>query len=96
MRPSEALQKHRDEVLAIIARYPVSNPRVFGSAARGDDLEGSDIDIVVDPTGPFSYYDMAKLEMELEELLGCEVDLGLARSLKPDVAAHASAEMKPL
>lgn len=49
MRPSEALAKHRDEVLAIIARYPVSNPRIFGSVARGDDREDRDLDILVDP-----------------------------------------------
>ena len=47
MRPSEALAKYRDEVLAIIARYPVTNPRVFGSTARGEDVEGSDLDILV-------------------------------------------------
>ena len=34
MRPSEALERHRDEVLEILARYPVSNPRVFGSVPR--------------------------------------------------------------
>lgn len=96
MRPSEALKKHRDEVLAIIARYPVSNPRVFGSVARGEDAEGSDVDLVVDPTGPFSYFDMAKLEIELAEALGCPVDLGLARSLRSDVAANAAVDMKPL
>jgi uncharacterized protein len=44
MRPSEALAKHRDEVLRI-ARYPVSNPRIFGSTARGEDTEESDLDI---------------------------------------------------
>ena len=48
MRPSEALAKHRDEVREIIARYPVSNPRIFGSAARGEDTEGSDLDILVE------------------------------------------------
>jgi len=51
MRPSEALAKHRDEVLAIIARYPVTNPRIFGSVARGDDVEGSDVDILCELLG---------------------------------------------
>ena len=37
MRPSEALARNLDEVLEIIARYPVTNPRVFGSVARGED-----------------------------------------------------------
>jgi hypothetical protein len=37
-------------VRAVIARYPVANPRIFGSVARGEDEEGSDLDLLVDPT----------------------------------------------
>jgi uncharacterized protein len=96
MRPSEALAKHRDEVLAIIARYPVTNPRVFGSVARGEDVEGSDVDIVVDVQGSFSYFDMGRLTRELEELLGCPLDIGTARSLRVDVAARAARDLRPL
>ena len=69
MRPSEALAKHRDEVLEIISRYPVSNPRVFGSTARGEDVEGSDLDILVEQFGVLTYIDLARLEIELEHLL---------------------------
>lgn len=96
MRPSEALAKHRDEVLAIIARYPVKNPRIFGSVARGEDVEGSDIDMVIDVHGTFSYFDMARMALELEELLGCTLDIGTARSLKPDIAARAAPDLRPL
>lgn len=96
MRPSEALAKHRDEVLEIIGRYPVDNPRVFGSVARGEDTEGSDLDLVIDVRGAFSYFDMARLALELEALLGCEVDIGTARSLKPLVAANAAADLRPI
>lgn len=48
MRPSEALARNRDRVLEVISRYPVANPRIFGSVARGEDVEGSDVDILVD------------------------------------------------
>jgi predicted nucleotidyltransferase len=96
MRPSEALAKHRDSVLEIMRRYPVANPRVFGSVARGDDMAESDLDIVIDPDGAFSYFDMAKLALELEALLGCSVDIGTARSLRPEVAVGASRDMRPL
>ena len=82
MRPSEALEKHRDEVLAIIARYPVTNPRVFGSVARGEDTEESDLDILVHPGKSVSYFELARLHQELEELLGCKVDLGEDDSLQ--------------
>ena len=49
MRPSEILAAKADQIREVIARYPVRNPRVFGSAARGDDTEGSDLDLLVDP-----------------------------------------------
>jgi predicted nucleotidyltransferase len=85
MRPSEALARHRDEVLKIIARYPVSNPRVFGSVARGDDAEGSDLDMLVHPEGRVGYFELANLAIELERVLGCKVDIGEDTSIR----AHA-------
>jgi uncharacterized protein len=98
MRPSEALALHRDEALAILARYPVSNPRVFGSVARGEDTEQSDIDIIVDPAGGeiMSYFDLAMFELELSEALGCKVDVGLFKNLKKDVVAQVMRDMRPL
>ena len=96
MRPSEALAKHRDEVLEIIAKYPVSNPRVFGSVARGEDVEGSDIDIVIDPAPNLSYFDLAALESELQALLGHPLDIGIYRSLKPDVLPRVAQDVRPL
>jgi predicted nucleotidyltransferase len=96
MRPSEALAKHRDEVLAIIASYPVSNPRIFGSVARGEDREGSDLDMVIDAVGSFSYFDMAKLALELEGILGCPIDLGTYKSLHADAAINAASDLRPL
>lgn len=76
MRPSEALARHRDEVKAIIARYPVSNPRVFGSVARGEDREESDIDILVEPEfGVTTFADLIELEHELSRLLDFNIDI---------------------
>ena len=69
MRPSEALAAHLDEVREILTRYPVANPFVFGSVARGEDRETSDLDLLVDQNGILTYFDLARLEMELEVLL---------------------------
>ena len=96
MRPSEALAKHRDEVLAIIARYPVANPRVFGSVARGEDIEGSDIDILVEPQGRVSYFTLAKLATELEDALGCKVDLGESDAIRPHASSSIFADARPI
>lgn len=96
MRPSEALALHRDEVLAIVAKYPVSNPRIFGSVAREEDRDGSDIDMVVDSNAVLSYFELAKFEIELSQAVGCKVDLGIFKNLKPDVMTQVVRDMRPL
>jgi predicted nucleotidyltransferase len=48
MKPSEALEIHRLSIRRLTHSRRAANPRVFGSAARGDDVEGSDLDILVD------------------------------------------------
>jgi len=90
MRPSEALARHRDEVLAILARYPVSNPRVFGSTARGEDREGSDLDILVEAGPRLSLFDIAKLEMDLESLLSTRVDVRTPGDLSDSAARRVA------
>jgi uncharacterized protein len=75
MRPSEALAAHRDEALAIIAKYPVSNPRIFGSVARGEDTDKSDIDLIVDTQDGCSYFDLFRIEDAISELLNFKVDV---------------------
>lgn len=52
MRPPEAPARNRDTMPAILARYPVSSPRVFGCVARGEDGEDSDLDLMVEKDGP--------------------------------------------
>ena len=47
MRPSTALNQKRDAVHAAVGRYRTSNPRVFGSALHGTDIDGSDLDLLV-------------------------------------------------
>jgi predicted nucleotidyltransferase len=48
MKPSEALEKHRDDIRRLTLSRRAANPRVFGFAVRGEDGEGSDLDIIVD------------------------------------------------
>ena len=96
MRPSEALEKHRDAVLAILARYPVSNPRIFGSTARGEDVEGSDVDILVDREGSVSLFDLARLEIELEKLLSVPVGVHTPGDFGPEATARIAADRRAL
>ena len=76
MLPSQLLEKHRLEVLEIMKRYPrLSNLRIVGSVARGEDTEESDIDFLVDLAPDAGLFDLGGLHEDLEELLGVPVDV---------------------
>ena len=96
MRPSEILAAKADEIREIIARYPVRNPRIFGSAARGDDEEGSDLDLLVDPLRGTTYLTLAKLQLELEAFLGVGVDIATPRAIGPRLAERVNRDLRPL
>ncbi|MDZ4065155.1 MAG: nucleotidyltransferase family protein, partial [Coriobacteriia bacterium] len=90
------LEAHRDEILRIASRRRACNVRVFGSVARGDARENSDVDLLVDLEPHASLFDLGGLNGELEELLGVKVDVVPVGSLKPHVRARALAEATPL
>ena len=96
MRPSAAIEQNLDKVRAILARYPVKNARLFGSVSRGDDAEGSDIDILVDPTDATTLMDLAGLKLELQDLLGVGVDIATPDALTRRIAENVAADLKPL
>jgi predicted nucleotidyltransferase len=75
MRPSEALALHRAQIREIALRHRVSGVRVFGSVLRGDDVAGSDLDLLVDPTPATTLMDIGAIRFELKKLLGLEVDV---------------------
>ena len=81
-RAGALLAARRDEVLRIAARYGAHNVRVFGSVARGEEQEDSDIDLLIDLDPGRSLLDLAGLMLDLQELLGRRVDVGMARALK--------------
>ncbi|MBI5165912.1 MAG: nucleotidyltransferase family protein [Magnetospirillum sp.] len=93
MRPSEAIARHRDALLEIARRHGVSNVRVFGSVIRGEDGDGSDIDLLVDAGDETSLFDLAAIAVEAESLTGIPVDVRTPLCLSPrfrdDVERHA-------
>ncbi len=66
MKPSLALQTNRAAIRTVVERHRGSNARVFGSVLHGDDHEGSDLDILIDPTPNTTLMDVAKIQVELE------------------------------
>ncbi|MDD2883062.1 MAG: nucleotidyltransferase family protein [Rhodoferax sp.] len=83
MRPSTALQNHREAIRAIALRHRVSNVRVFGSVVHGDDTNDSDLDLLVEPTSETTMMDIGAIRYELKELLGIPVDVLTPRAI-PD------------
>ena len=96
MRPSIALQTHRDAIREIALRHRVKNVRVFGSALHGDDTEDSDLDLLVDPTPETTLFDIAKIQVELKELLGVAVDVLTPRALPDKFREHVIQEAQPV
>lgn len=83
MRPSLALQAHRQAIREIALRHRVRNVRVFGSALHGNDTEASDLDLLVEPTAETTLMDIAKIQVEVAHLLHVSVDV-LTPNALPD------------
>lgn len=81
MRPSQIFELHRSAVREIALRHRVRDVRVFGSVLHGDDEVGSDLDILVEPTGETTLFDLARIQGEVEALLGVPVDVLTPNSL---------------
>ncbi|KAG0184461.1 hypothetical protein DFQ28_011088 [Apophysomyces sp. BC1034] len=75
MKPSLALQTHRTDIRRVVEAHRANNARVFGSVAHGDDIDGSDLDLLIDPTPDTTLFDIGAIRHELRQLLGVPVDV---------------------
>ncbi|HKL26940.1 MAG TPA: nucleotidyltransferase family protein [Desulfuromonadales bacterium] len=75
MKPSTALQRHREAVIRAVQARRACNPRVFGSALTGTDTDGSDLDLLVDTLPGATLFELGGLQVDLEEMLGVPVDV---------------------
>jgi len=77
------LAERRRAILALAERYGVYDVRVFGSVARGDADEESDVDLLVKVRPGRSLLDLGGFLMDVQDLLGCKVDVLTDEGLKP-------------
>jgi len=75
VKPSVALDRKRVAVRQLVREFRAANPRVFGSVLHGTDREGSDLDLIVDALPGAILFDLGGLQVELEDILGVDVDL---------------------
>lgn len=96
MIPSLLIKHKHSQIMAIMQRFPVQNPKVFGSIAKGIDNEQSDLDLLIEPLPQMTMLDLCGLQIELEELLGMHVDILTPRSIPEKFRNQVLAEAKPL
>ncbi|MBA3439394.1 MAG: nucleotidyltransferase family protein [Pyrinomonadaceae bacterium] len=93
---TEELMKKREEILRIAAQHGAQNVRIFGSTARGEAEEDSDVDVLVDLEAGRSLFDLGGLLMELQDLLGRKVDVVTEKGLRTRIRDRVLREAVPL
>lgn len=96
MKPSDALASNRVAIRRVVESHRARNARVFGSVLRGQDTEGSDLDILVDPTPETTLFDIGAIRHELGRLLGVPVDVLTPNALPDHFRAKVLAEARPV
>jgi predicted nucleotidyltransferase len=96
VKPSIALRTHPNALNAAIRRFRVANPRVFGSVLHGTDVDGSDLDLLVDPLPDTTLFDLGGLQQALEEALGVPVDVRTPGDLPERFREAVLKEARPL
>jgi predicted nucleotidyltransferase len=96
MKPSIALHANREAVRLIVERHRARNARVVGSVLRGQDTDGSDLDLLIDPTPETGLFDIGAIRHELHKLLGVPVDVLTPNALPEKFRAAVLTQARPL
>lgn len=93
---AERLRESKPQIEAIAREFGVSNVRVFGSVARGDSRDGSDVDLLIQIDPDRSLLDLIGFEDEVSAVMGCPIDVVTERALRPRLAPTILREARPL
>lgn len=83
MNAIQALQSKRDEIMHIASEHGARDIRVFGSVARGEANDTSDLDLLIRLEPGYSLLELIAIKQDLEDLLKCEVDIVTEAALSP-------------
>jgi uncharacterized protein len=92
MKRKEVLRILHEQKTDLLQTYPIASLSIFGSVARDEARLDSDLDILVEFARPVGLFQFIDLQQHLERLMGCKVDLGTPRSLKPRIKASVLQE----
>jgi len=90
------IQRRREEILSVAEAHGASHVRVFGSLARGESEQASDVDLLVEMAEGRSLMDRIALKQALEDLLGVEVDVVNEKALRPRIREQVFRDMVEL
>ena len=90
------LEELKTRIMPVFRRYDVVKAALFGSMARGDATEKSDVDLLVEFRGDKSLLDLAGLKIEIEEKIGRHVDIVTYNSIHPLLRERILKEQKTL
>lgn len=88
----QSLRERREDILRIADKHGARTVRIFGSVARGEEDEASDIDLLVEMEEGRSLLDLGGLLMDLQDLLGCRVDVVTEKGLRERIRARVLKE----
>ncbi len=86
----EIIKRHKEDLQE---KYGVRSIGIFGSYVRGDQTEGSDVDILVELEKPVGFFRFLELEEYLEKITGLNVDLVTKKALKPTIGKYILEEL---
>jgi predicted nucleotidyltransferase len=92
----QRVRRRRHDLVAAAAAHGVSGLQVFGSVARGEDRSDSDVDLLAELPPGMSLFGLARVQAELEVIVGTRVDLVPAADLKPEVRRRAGHDLVAL
>ncbi|MBS1250081.1 MAG: hypothetical protein MAG431_01670 [Chloroflexi bacterium] len=90
------IEEKREEILKTTSKHGAYNVRIFGSVARGDDRDDSDFDFLVDMESGRSLLDLGGLLMDLQTILGNDVDVVTEKGLRSRIRKRVLSEAIPL
>jgi hypothetical protein len=85
MKREDVIVKLQEQHQPLADQYHIASLYLFGSTARDEAVSGSDVDLLVGFRQPVGLFLFIELKQQLETILGCKVDLGTMRSLKPSI-----------
>ena len=93
MKQEDVLQTLKQKNTELTKQFGVKSLSLFGSVARNEATQTSDVDLLVEFNRPVGYFGLFALQDYLEKLLGCSVDLGTPDSLKPYIKERVMGEL---